>query len=446
MKLGDEINDRYVLEESLGSGGMAEVFRAHDKRLERSVAIKFLAPQLAADPEFLVRFFAEAQSIAKISHPNVVSVLDFGDIEGAPFLVMQYVPGGSVADMLGDRILPERALEVVRDAALGAGAAHEAGLVHRDIKPGNILLSEEGRATVVDFGIAKSAGSEKLTATGQVVGSPHYISPEQATGQGARRQSDVYALGLVLYELLTGAPPFDGENATTIAIAHVDQKPKPPSARGADVPAAIDALVLRCLEKDPAARFTDGDELAEAIDAVLEERPVPAGVPAAGAPATTDESPVVEEAGEGRDPRKVGLAAALVLLALIVGGFVWAGAFRDQPSGGAAASGDGTTNFGPKGLEPDTEGNYDNDSGKAAAAVTPTPSGSEGLEEDGVAGRRERADRDGDSSGGPGYSPSPDSSPIPVPSESPSSEPTPAPTPSEVPEEDPPEEEPPERE
>ena len=258
MEQGELIQERYLLEEPLGNGGMAEVWRALDQRLERSVAIKFLVPQLTTDPEFLVRFFTEAQSVARISHPNVVSVLDFGEADDSPYLVMEYVPGGALTEMTGDPVLPERATEIVRDAALGAGAAHELGIVHRDIKPGNVLICDDGRATVADFGIALTAFSEKLTATGQVIGSPHYISPEQAAGKGSRPESDVYALGVVLYELLTGRPPFDADNATAIAIAHVDQEPEPPSARGADVTPELDALVLRCLAKDPAARFSNG--------------------------------------------------------------------------------------------------------------------------------------------------------------------------------------------
>src|SRR5687768_12967168 len=229
MEQGDQIQERYVLEESLGRGGMAEVWRALDRNLDRPVAIKFLVPQLTADPEFLVRFFSEAQSVAGLSHPNVVSVLDFGEADGSPYLVMEYVPRGAVTELTGKPVQPERAAESVRDAARGAGAAHEKGIVHRDIKPGNILLCDDGRAVVADFGIALTAFSEKLTATGQVIGSPHYIAPEQAAGKGSRPESDVYALGVVLYELLTGHPPFDADNATAIAIAHVDREPDPPS-------------------------------------------------------------------------------------------------------------------------------------------------------------------------------------------------------------------------
>ncbi|HEX2235964.1 MAG TPA: serine/threonine-protein kinase, partial [Actinomycetota bacterium] len=179
MQAGDVIQGRYRLRQQLGRGGMAVVWRALDERLDRDVALKLIAPGMAETPEFLARFFSEAQSVARIAHPNVVSVLDFGDHEGRPFLVMEHLGGGSAAECTTP-LLPERAVEIVAQAAAGAGAAHRAGIVHRDIKPANILLTDEGTAKLADFGIASAAGAEGLTATGAAIGSPHYISPEQA--------------------------------------------------------------------------------------------------------------------------------------------------------------------------------------------------------------------------------------------------------------------------
>ena len=264
MQSGDLIHGRYRLDAMLGSGGMAEVWRATDERLLRSVAMKFPAPNLAEDPEFLVRFFSEAQQVARLSHPNVVEVLDFGELEGRSFLVMEHVPGGSLADATTPMDADE-ARELIRQAALGAGAAHAEGIVHRDIKPANILIDEQGNAKLADFGIAAHAVSEKLTATGAAIGSPHYISPEQASGGTATARSDVYALGVVLYELLTGVRPIDADNLAAIAIAQVEREPQPPSAH-VDVDPELESIVMRCLAKDPDVRYEDGTALARALE------------------------------------------------------------------------------------------------------------------------------------------------------------------------------------
>lgn len=245
---------------------MAEVWCARDNRMERSVAIKFLSPLLAEEAEFLVRFFSEAQTVAKISHPSVVAILDFGEHEGRPYLVMEYVDGGSLAELVGQPLLPEAAFGMVAAAARGAGAAHAAGLVHRDIKPANILLDEHAGAKVADFGIASSRASERLTATGAAIGSPHYISPEQVSAARVTPRSDVYSFGVVLFELLTGQKPFDAENVTAIAIAHVDKQPPVPSSVNPDLTPAVDAILLKCLAKDPEERYADGDDLAAALE------------------------------------------------------------------------------------------------------------------------------------------------------------------------------------
>lgn len=324
VKRGDLIAERYELENALGRGGMAEVWCARDVRLDRRVAVKFLASEFADDPEFLVRFFTEAQSVASLNHPNVVSVLDFGDFEGNSYLVMEYVPGGSLADIAGEPLMPERALELVEQAARGAGAAHDLGVVHRDIKPANILLDDEGRPKLADFGIASATGRERMTATGQTIGSPHYISPEQISGAHATPASDVYSLGTVLYELLCGVRPFEHGNLTAVAIAHVDSEPEPPSAHVDDLDPALDALILRCLAKYPEDRFADGNELAECIASEDYRDDATVFVPATS----------TEDEFSDRRPRRALLicAAALAIAVIALAGVLTLGSNDEAPA------------------------------------------------------------------------------------------------------------------
>ena len=414
MKQNDLIQERYLLDRPLGKGGMAEVWRARDQRLDRSVAIKFLAPQFHEDPEFLVRFFTEAQSVARMSHPNVVAVLDFGEHEERPYLVMEYVAGGSVADLTGTPMLPERATEIVRDAAKGAGAAHALGLVHRDIKPANILLTPEGTAKLADFGIASSRGSERLTATGQAIGSPHYLSPEQASGVGCTPRSDVYSLGVVLYELLAGRPPFDAENITAIAIAHVEQPPEPPSAFVPDIDPALEDLVLRCLAKDPEHRFPEGSALAVALDDPYE---------AAALFPTEWEYEEIEETTLGQRILS-GAMIVFVVLALLAAG-VWA-AVRPDPDERPQSYDQETTD---RGDEPGrkrprpkpTITGYTDSAAVPVGAKPPAPSPSPKPQE-------RDPERDGGGGGGGSYEPEPEPEPTSEPTPEPTSEPSPVPT------------------
>ena len=422
MRENDLIQDRYRLERPIGKGGMAEVWCARDERLQRPVAVKFLSPQFHDDPEFLVRFFSEAQSVARLNHPNVVDVLDFGDFDDRPYLVMEYVGGGSLADVTGEPLLPERASEIVAEAARGAGAAHALGLVHRDIKPANILLTDDGRAKLADFGIASSKSSEKLTATGQAIGSPHYISPEQASGLGCGPPSDVYALGVVLYELLTGRPPFDADNVTAIAIAHVDKAPRPPSHLVPDLDAALEDLVMRCLAKDPEDRFADGSALAAALD---DPREAPALFPL---PSDLDED---FEPGPARARRVLtGIAITAVVLGMLAAG-LWAAAgdrSSDRPQSYDQETFDRRKVEDPQRERPspsptDTFDSSDTTvvSDEASPSPTPTqPAKDRPRDED-------RGGGGGSNGGGDGPAPSP--VPEPGPTEEPSPQPTEGPTP-----------------
>ena len=428
MREKDLIQDRYALEKPIGKGGMAEVWCARDERLQRPVAVKFLAPQFHDDPEFLVRFFSEAQSVARLNHPNVVDVLDFGDFEDRPYLVMEYVGGGSLADVTGAPLLPERASEIVAEAARGAGAAHALGLVHRDIKPANILLTEDGRAKLADFGIASSTNSEKLTATGQAIGSPHYISPEQASGLGCGPPSDVYALGVVLYELLTGRPPFDADNVTAIAIAHVDKAPTPPSELVPDLDRALDDLVMRCLAKDPQLRFADGSALAAALDDPPE---APALFPL---PNDLDED--FEDAAPAGRRVLVGIGITAVVLGLLGAG-VWAAS--GDPSSDRPRSYDQETFNRGRGEEPKrkrpspspSETFDDSETTVVSDQSSPSPAPSKTDRERGpknAGGGGGRGPTGGGGGGGPAPSPEPEPEPTEEPSPQPTEEPSPVPT------------------
>ncbi|MFN2489090.1 MAG: serine/threonine-protein kinase [Actinomycetota bacterium] len=417
MHQGDIIQERYELIEPLGEGGMAVVWRARDTRLERMVALKLIAPRFADDPEFLVRFFSEAQSVARITHANVVSVLDFGDADARPFLVMEFIEGGSVSELAGEPLLPERAAEIVTQAARGASGAHRLGIVHRDIKPANILLTDEGRAKLADFGIASSLGAEDLTASGAAIGSPHYISPEQASAAEVTPASDVYSLGAVLFELVTGRHVFEGDNVMAVAMAHVERTPQPPSALVADLGAALEAVILRCLAKDPARRFRDGDALADALDSALDGRAAIASTP-----------PGPGGARRRRLSRPLTIGAA-VALALVVALGAWAmSSGRQEPVAQATTDlpkvtfdgADRRRSPSPTPSEPSSSG--------AAPAATPTATPD--------ASPTPAPQEPDDPSPAPEPSEEPEPSPEPSLSPTPSVSPTPEPTPESTPEQE----------
>ncbi|HET7481846.1 MAG TPA: serine/threonine-protein kinase [Actinomycetota bacterium] len=327
MTRGDLLKERYKLDAPLGRGGMAEVWRAIDERLGRPVAIKVLANPIAAQPENLVRFFTEAQQLARISHPNVVRVLDFGDADGAPFLVMEFVPGGSVADLTGEPMDPDRAARLVENAARGAAAAHAIDLIHRDIKPANILLDEDGTPKLADFGIAMGSGQEKLTATGTAIGSPQYISPEQASGRPVVPASDVYSLGVVLYELVSGRRPFEADSAMALAIAHVEKEPPPLDVPGID-PELV-AIVMRSLEKDPERRFTDGGQLAEALSGSMPAF-VPPPVTSVDLGGTDEIAATAAPTRRGRGRAAFVAIAAAAIAIVLLGAFVFGRGVQEE--------------------------------------------------------------------------------------------------------------------
>jgi beta-lactam-binding protein with PASTA domain/tRNA A-37 threonylcarbamoyl transferase component Bud32 len=261
------VDQRYQILLRIGSGGMADVYCAQDLQLGRKVALKLLYRRFAEDEEFVERFRREASSAAGLQHANVVGVYDRGEWDGTYYIAMEYLEGHSLKQLINERgpLPPLEAIEIAVQILRAARFAHRRGVIHRDIKPHNVIVDEEGRAKVTDFGIAR-AGASDMTETGSIMGTAQYLSPEQAQGHAVSARSDLYAIGIVLYEMLAGRVPFDGDSAVTIALKQVSEAPVPPSAYNAAVPPALDAIVLRALEKDPEQRFTDADEFIAALE------------------------------------------------------------------------------------------------------------------------------------------------------------------------------------
>ncbi len=281
---GRVLNDRYTLSAHIATGGMGEVWRAHDELLGRDVAVKVLRHEFAQHDGFLRRFRDEARHTASLSHPGIAAVYDYGEQDGSPYLVMELIDGEPLSATLA-RIGPiplDRALRILADTADALHAAHHRGVVHRDVKPGNLMVTDDGRVKVTDFGIARAIGAAPITATGEMLGTAHYISPEQAAGELATPASDVYALGVVAYEVLTGQRPFAADTPIGLAMAHVRQPPPPlPST----LPSEVATIVMQALSKAPAERPADAATMAAQLRAASERTAVLPQPPAPRAPA-----------------------------------------------------------------------------------------------------------------------------------------------------------------
>lgn len=362
------IGDRYELEQTIGIGGMARVYLAHDRMLDREVAVKILTPGLAADPLFVERFRREAQAAAALNHPNIVTIYDTGATDETYYIVMEYVPGPNLKEAIRQRgALPEtEALGIGAQVAAALEAAHHRRLIHRDVKSHNVLLHPSGTAKVTDFGIARAAGASQLTATNTVMGTAHYLSPEQALHQPVDGRSDVYSLGIVLYEALSGQLPFAGDSLVSVAMQQVHEQPAPLRTLRPDLSPQTEAVVMKALAKNPAERYQSAGEMRTALlraeDAIrradravlVETRPLPPGTPddavvratAPGLPLVAPASPLPAAPIERQraqmlspEHRKRRLAAPLILAAfcaLIIG--VGLFAFRSLGGGSRAAT------------------------------------------------------------------------------------------------------------
>jgi serine/threonine-protein kinase len=267
---GSVVDGRYRVLRRLGSGGMADVWLAEDTHLQRQVALKVLHRHFSQDREFVARFQREAEAAAALQHPNIVSVYDRGQVDGTSYIAMQYVEGSTLKELIERGLSPEGAVVLIRQVLEAARAAHRQGIVHRDLKPQNVIVDGEGKALVTDFGIAR-AGVSEITQTGSVMGTPHYLSPEQAQGFDVTSVSDLYSIGVLLYEALTGRVPFEGESAVAIAMKQISETPQRPSSINPRVSPALDAVVMRALEKEPGQRFQSADAFIAALDQAMRE-------------------------------------------------------------------------------------------------------------------------------------------------------------------------------
>ena len=340
---------RYELTAQIARGGMSDVFEARDRLLDRKVAVKILHDRFAETDTFVARFRKEARAVANLSHPNIVSVYDWGEEDGTYFMVMELVRGRSLRDIIQaeGKLLPRRATEIAAEIAKALDAAHRSGVIHRDIKPGNVLLTTDGSVKVTDFGVARARNaSEGLTKVGSVIGTATYFSPEQASGDPADERSDIYSLGVVLYEMLVGRPPFRGESAVSVAYQHVTAEVVPPSRLNTDVSLELENVVMRALDKDPDRRYETAADIHHDLLVLLQGRPSPGGqapvAPPARAQTAQDPPPPPPRdddasrrmRGQPRQPSQLPFIFTAVLLAagVVLGAYLLLNSLSNDPT------------------------------------------------------------------------------------------------------------------
>jgi eukaryotic-like serine/threonine-protein kinase len=326
VREGSVVDKRYRVLRRLGSGGMADVWLAEDAHLQRQVALKVLYSRYLQDQQFVARFQREAEAAAGLQHPNIVGVFDRGQDDGVNYIAMRYVEGPTLKELIERGLTPEQAVALVRQVLEGARFAHRNGIVHRDLKPQNVIVDQEGKAVVTDFGIAR-AGVSEITQTGSVMGTPQYLSPEQAQGFEVTAVSDLYSIGVILYEALCGRVPFEGESAVAVAMKQVSEAPLRPSSVNPQVSPALDAVVMRALEKEPGNRFQSADAFIAALDQAMREPGAGGGTAAfAAAPPIVG---VAEELPPEEDRKRNWLLWGLLVAAILIGLLVGWGLTRD---------------------------------------------------------------------------------------------------------------------